>query len=91
MVGTDGEGEGDEARASAPKRRHPYAVAAAVTEERLSRLPEELQCSICMHQEANAAVVPCGHTVSCVRCLERCDKCPVCRKPIERILRLYRS
>lgn len=76
---------------STPKRRHPFAVAQAATDERLSRLPEELQCSICMYQESNAAVVPCGHTVACVRCLERCNACPVCRKPIESILRLYRS
>ena len=50
-----------------------------------------MQCSICMVNEANAAIVPCGHTVACVRCLERCDNCPVCRKGIASILRIYRS
>ena len=49
------------------------------------------QCAICMEKEANAAIVPCGHAVACVRCLERCDNCPVCRKRISSILRIYRS
>jgi baculoviral IAP repeat-containing protein 7/8 len=44
-----------------------------------------------MHAEANAAIIPCGHTVACVRCLERCEQCPVCRKGIDSILRIYRS
>ena len=71
------------------KAKHPFAVAQAATPE--VRVADSLQCAICMQNEANAAIIPCGHTVACVRCLEKCDKCPVCRRGIRSLLRIYRS
>jgi hypothetical protein len=82
---------GGSASPPSARKRHPFSVAQEAAESRLARLPEDLQCSICMLQEANAAIIPCGHAVACVRCIERCDDCPVCRKPIDSILRIYRS
>lgn len=75
--------------ASRKKPLHPFAVAQAAVGER--SIAESLLCNVCMSAEANTAIIPCGHTVACVRCLERLDNCPVCRKPIERLLRIYRS
>jgi len=75
--------------ASRKKPLHPFAVAQAAVCER--SIAESLLCNVCMSAEANTAIIPCGHTVACVRCLERLDNCPVCRKPIERLLRIYRS
>ena len=69
--------------------RHAYAVARAAVAE--PTVDDSLVCSICFTGEANAAIIPCGHSISCVRCLERCEACPVCRKPIEKLLRIYRS
>ncbi|KAL1520824.1 hypothetical protein AB1Y20_022386 [Prymnesium parvum] len=54
-------------------------------------LPEWMLCVVCMTNEANAAIISCGHAVACVRCCERFTTCPVCRKPIERLLRIYHS
>ena len=56
-----------------------------------SELPEELTCKICLTNEANALIRRCGHAVACVYCLEKCDICPVCRKKIKEVIRIYRS
>jgi len=85
-LGVCGNGSGVAVR---KKALHPFAVAQAAAGE--AAIAESLLCNICMGAESNAAIIPCGHTVACVRCLERCDQCPVCRKPIERLLRIYRS
>ena len=41
--------------------------------------------------QANAVILNCGHVVACVRCCERFTACPVCRKPMERLIRIYRG
>ena len=85
-------GDHDASVTQPAKKKHPFTVAKAASESAKALVPDALECSICMTGEANAAIVPCGHAVACVRCLERCDQsCPVCRKPIQSILRIYRS
>jgi hypothetical protein len=53
---------------------------------------QEHKCIGCHTQNINSAVVRCGHVCMCYECLTKCDnKCPICRVPIDRIIKLYIS
>ena len=47
-------------------------------------------CPICVNNEIDTAIVPCGHTL-CGKCSLKCDLslCYVCRNPIEKVIKLY--
>ncbi|XP_023643900.1 E3 ubiquitin-protein ligase SPL1 isoform X2 [Capsella rubella] len=47
-------------------------------------------CVICLDRKYNAAFVQCGHMCCCVRCSSQLSTCPLCREPIEQVLRIYR-
>ncbi|KAI8750491.1 E3 ubiquitin-protein ligase mib2, partial [Biomphalaria glabrata] len=47
------------------------------------------QCKICLSCDSCVAFVPCGHLVSCPKCAEGVDKCPICRADIIQLLRTY--
>jgi Zinc finger, C3HC4 type (RING finger) len=46
-------------------------------------------CVICLENEAIMAIVPCGHTAFCNGCITKCTQCPICRAPIQGVLRIY--
>lgn len=48
-------------------------------------------CKICYCAEYNTAFFPCGHVIACAKCASSVTKCPLCRKPFERVLRLFYS
>jgi E3 ubiquitin-protein ligase XIAP len=48
-------------------------------------------CKICCDKEMNAILFPCMHIVACVPCAFSLDSCPVCRKPISEVKRIYFS
>ena len=49
-------------------------------------------CSICLVEEADTAAIPCGHVFGCWSCANRVKNtiglCPICRKPIESLLKI---
>lgn len=47
------------------------------------------QCIGCDNNSTNAVNSRCGHVVMCVECLGRCDQCPICRAPIDKIIKLF--
>ena len=49
----------------------------------------EDRCVVCLVNAKNIVLVPCGHVCGCKWCLERVDKCPMCRKAIERKIPIY--
>ena len=49
----------------------------------LARELEELSCAICWDVPRDTVSVPCGHITSCYVCSLGCQRCPVCRKPVE--------
>lgn len=55
------------------------------------KLCESKLCKICFSCEYNTAFMPCGHVVACAKCASSVTKCPLCRKPFERIMRVYFS
>jgi hypothetical protein len=55
----------------------------------------ERDCAICMDQPRDSLLCPCHHLVTCNNCakslLSRRDGCPICRKEISEIIRVYHS
>ena len=50
-------------------------------------------CKICMEDEICFVFIPCGHQITCEKCAMngRLKNCPVCRKPIEKRIKTYKS
>ena len=51
--------------------------------------PEDIACKICFTRESNVAYYPCGHML-CEFCAKKCSNCPICRKPVQDVIKLYR-
>merc|ERR1712232_953120 len=45
-------------------------------------LEDERQCRICLAQDAEVVLNPCGHFILCSGCAGHVNQCPVCRKDI---------
>lgn len=48
-------------------------------------------CQICYSEEQNAVFCDCGHVCSCVTCAKQVDLCPICRKTIKSVIKIYRT
>ena len=46
-------------------------------------------CAICFDAPANHIVTPCGHLCACGACLPKCERCPICRGPMESVQRVF--
>ena len=50
-------------------------------------------CSICMEKNIDTVIVPCNHACMCRSCANRVlnttGKCPICRKPIQRLVTIF--
>lgn len=49
----------------------------------------QTECSICLENQPNTALDPCGHTV-CQSCSNELPVCPYCRTVVKKTLRIYR-
>ena len=49
---------------------------------------DALECSICLENKKNTALIPCGH-VFCENCLRNTTICYNCRLPIEKTHKIY--
>lgn len=50
--------------------------------------PSAVTCKVCLDKDVQVVFVPCGHT-ACLECAPALGRCHLCRKPIERYIRLY--
>jgi len=53
-------------------------------------LKSQLQCKICMDNDADVVFLPCGHMVACTTCARALRKCAVCRALIKGTLKSCR-
>jgi hypothetical protein len=64
-------------------------------EELFKKIGDTDLCTICMATTRDTAFSPCGHYIGCWNCIKKIrdttTKCPICRKAIKDILRLYKS
>ncbi len=47
------------------------------------------ECKVCMNRLIGVVFMPCGHAMSCLECANRVKKCPVCKRSINEISRIY--
>ena len=47
------------------------------------------ECIICMDEEINTAMVPCGHRLACYSCSKTLKNCPICRADIKMVLKTF--
>lgn len=48
-------------------------------------------CQICYSEEQDAVFCDCGHVCACVTCAKQVDLCPICRKSIKSVIKIYRT
>ncbi|XP_060580402.1 3-hydroxybutyryl-CoA dehydrogenase-like [Ruditapes philippinarum] len=64
-----------------------------VQDNRVSTSDNDLDCAICMDKARDCVMRPCHHMVTCYMCaamlINRRDGCPICRKDIIEIIRVY--
>lgn len=52
---------------------------------------ESKLCKICFANEFNTVFFPCGHIIACAKCASSVSSCPLCRKHITDVKRIYFS
>ena len=61
----------------------------------VSMTENDRDCAICMDRIRDCVLNPCHHMVTCSECakslLNRRDGCPICRKEIGEIIKVYHS
>ncbi|EXJ64564.1 hypothetical protein A1O7_00900 [Cladophialophora yegresii CBS 114405] len=48
-------------------------------------------CQICYGSEIDALFFDCGHVCACVECAKQCELCPICRKTVKQVVKMFRS
>ena len=48
-------------------------------------------CQICYSEAINALFYDCGHVCACVECARQVDTCPICRRSVKSVIRMFRS
>lgn len=48
-------------------------------------------CQICYGEEQDALFYDCGHVCACVDCARQVDICPICRKNVLNVVKIYRA
>ncbi|KAL6244638.1 hypothetical protein RBB50_008166 [Rhinocladiella similis] len=48
-------------------------------------------CQICYGQEIDALFFDCGHVCSCVECARQCEICPICRRSVKQVVKMFRA
>lgn len=59
--------------------------------EKEPQVEDSKLCKICYVEECIVCFVPCGHVVACAKCALSVDKCPMCRKIVTSVLKVYFS
>jgi hypothetical protein len=53
-------------------------------------IPLEELCNVCYTKiQQRYAIIPCGHTRTCISCLDNLNSCPMCRNLIETYIKIY--
>lgn len=55
--------------------------------------PEPLRsfCVVCQDEEPHMINATCGHFCMCNECSKRLSNCPICRSPIQQLIRVFQS
>ncbi|CAM9376334.1 unnamed protein product, partial [Ectocarpus sp. 6 AP-2014] len=50
---------------------------------------ERNECIVCMTDEVNCVLVPCGHHCICLTCASRLEECPICRRAVTQKIKTF--
>jgi len=51
----------------------------------------EEECIICMEGFIETVFLECGHMACCRNCAKSCVNCPLCRRPISRVVNVFHA
>lgn len=63
----------------------------ATEDQKPAAVNDSKMCKICYECEYNTAFFPCGHIIACAKCASSVTKCPYCRQPFTKVMRVYFS
>jgi len=66
-------------------------VAARRTLEEWEILKERQKCQVCTNNLMDSVFLPCGHMMTCTLCGLKLVNCPICKKRIARVTKIYRA
>ncbi|XP_052005209.1 E3 ubiquitin-protein ligase XIAP-like isoform X2 [Xyrauchen texanus] len=59
--------------------------------KKLEKLQREKLCKVCMDSDIGIVFIPCGHLVTCQKCSDSLDKCPICFATITQKIKTYNA
>ena len=54
-----------------------------------SKLVRRFECKICMDAFIECVFLPCGHTLACRDCADKCSRCPVCKIEVDTVTGIH--
>lgn len=60
-------------------------------EKERERIEGDTKCGLCCEKDKEIAFVPCGHFHVCEECSGQLFDCPLCRKVIDKKIRIYQG
>ncbi|CAG9570575.1 unnamed protein product [Danaus chrysippus] len=54
-----------------------------------SRSVEALACRVCMDAPIDTLFLPCRHVLCCENCAPRCERCPLCRGEVDKLMHIF--
>lgn len=58
---------------------------------KITSLLEQETCKVCFGRKSNCLFVPCGHLCCCIECGGVQKRCPLCRKQLTKMIKVYRE
>ncbi|XP_007050690.2 PREDICTED: E3 ubiquitin-protein ligase SP1 [Theobroma cacao] len=77
------------AKRSGPDNEDSIEKAENGSEAKRDRIMPDL-CVICLEQEYNAVFIQCGHMCCCTTCSSHLTNCPLCRRRIDQVVKVFR-
>jgi hypothetical protein len=68
-------------------RWNPFCPYVLIRRGRLTIDPQV--CTICMERMRDTCIWPCRHIISCHECVSILEYCPMCRKSIEAVFKIF--
>jgi len=70
--------------------KNPFEERASHSADESTKDPDEKDmCVICWDSEINTVLLECGHRAVCLDCSNSLAECPMCRKEITRVVRVF--
>ncbi|XP_014769317.1 baculoviral IAP repeat-containing protein 7-A [Octopus bimaculoides] len=82
----------DEEEPDQTRAKHDTKMASAARPDLIAEnnmLKEQKLCKICLDEELSVVFLPCGHLVSCASCASALTNCPLCRKIIHGLVKIF--